>query len=196
MLTLLHTAAVHVATFDTLRDQIAPGAALRHLVHPELLAEAQDGISPDLEARIADLVGAPGPVICTCTTIGEVAARHGATRIDQPMMRKAASLGRVVMAYALDSTKDPSCDLFLAEGGRAEDLQMLDLTHLWPLFERQDVTAFHAAIADAVREVPGDCDGIVLAQASMAGAARLVDEATPVLTSPELALRHGLAISG
>ena len=53
MLTLLHTAAVHVDTFTALRDQIAPNAELTHLVHPELLAEAQDGITPELEQRMA-----------------------------------------------------------------------------------------------------------------------------------------------
>ena len=57
-LTLLHTAQVHVDTFNALRDRIAPGVSLDHLVYPELLAAAQkDGVTPELAAQIATLIG-------------------------------------------------------------------------------------------------------------------------------------------
>ncbi|MFD5624510.1 hypothetical protein ACFWJF_39605, partial [Streptomyces yangpuensis] len=39
-LTLLHTSPAHVPVFDALRDRHHPGAALRHLVVPELLVRA------------------------------------------------------------------------------------------------------------------------------------------------------------
>jgi len=194
MLTLLHTAAVHVDTFTALRDQIAPNAELTHLVHPELLAEAQDGITPELEQRIETLVSGAVPMICTCTTIGEVAARYGATRIDQPMMRQAVGMGRVLMAFALESTRAPSRDLFLAESGQEEDLTLLDLSEHWPLFEAGDTAAFHAAIAQTITAVHDGFDVIVLAQASMAGAAKMLALPIPVLSSPELALRDGLGL--
>ncbi|MDF1857232.1 hypothetical protein [Pseudooceanicola sp.] len=47
-------------------------------------------------------------MICTCTTLGPAAEATGTTRIDRPMMQAA---GRIVMAYALDSTLAPSRDL-------------------------------------------------------------------------------------
>lgn len=195
MLRFLHTAQVHVDTFNTLRDRIAPGAALSHAVHPELLEQAQGGITPALETRIADLIAGKGTIICTCTTIGEVAADYGAIRIDQPMMRAAAGLGRVLMVYALASTRAASRDLFLAQGGRGDQVQMLDLTAHWSLFADGDVTGFHRAIADAVRAAPFKYDAVVLAQASMAGAAdMLTDLPVSVLTSPEMALRAGLGL--
>lgn len=196
-LTLLHTAQVHVDTFDRLRDRIAPGTQLNHMVHPELLEAAlKSGVTPEIEARLAALLSrAPGRIICTCTTLGEAAARHGAIRIDQPMMRAAArSGGRVLTAYALTSTLAPSRALFLAEGGAADDLDLLDLTALWPLFQMGQTGAFHDAIADAVRQTVDGHAAVVLAQASMAGAAdALADLGTPVLTSPEMALRAALA---
>jgi len=199
-LTLLHTADVHVRAFDALRDRIAPKATLRHVVQEDWLEEARlSGITPDLEARMADVIArAEGPVICTCTTLGPAAAALGAVRIDQPMMREAAQIGGVaIMAYALESTRDPSRDLFLAEGGQAKLLRMLDLTAAWPRFEAGEISAFHHAIALEVRTNYAAFGGdvIVLAQASMAGAAHLLgDLPVPVLSSPELALRSGLRL--
>jgi hypothetical protein len=201
-LTLLHTASVHVATFDALRDRIAPGAVLNHVVHEDWLAEAQEeGVSTDLEVRLGDAVtAANGPVICTCTTLGPAAARQGAIRIDAPMMEAAVAIGgAVVMAYALTSTKAPSRDLFLASGGVADDLRMLDLSAHWLLFEDGQTGAFHQALADAIRadHTARGGDVVVLAQASMAGAAGLLaDLGVPVLCSPEMALRAGLQGSG
>lgn len=197
ILTLLHTADVHVASFDNLRDRIAPGTALTHIVRREWLEDARvNGVRPELEQKIGKVVqAASGVVICTCTTLGDAAEAYGATRIDRPMMRKAASGGAVLMAYALESTREPSRELFLAEGGREADLHMTDLTGLWPLFEAGRVGAFHRAIADAIRADLVGTDKIVLAQASMAGAATyLTDLEIPVLTSPELALRDALGL--
>lgn len=198
-LTLLHTAQVHVARFDALRDRIAPGAVLAHIVAPDWLEDARrDGITPALTDRLRDAIdGADGPVICTCTTLGDTAERLGAIRIDRPLMREAARIGgRVAMAYALSSTLDPSRALFAAEAGRDPDL-MIDLTAHWPLFEGGDEQGFERAIADGIRQaIAGQqIDAVVLAQASMAGAAdHLGDLGIPVLASPELALRYGLGI--
>ncbi|GGE38524.1 hypothetical protein GCM10011360_27890 [Primorskyibacter flagellatus] len=194
-LTLLHTAAVHVATFDALRDRIAPGSELRHVVRPDWLdrarADGAEAVRDDLRAVLAD----GGRVLCTCTTLGPLAAELGALRVDAPMMRAAArSAGPVVMAYALESTVAPSRDLFVAEGGDVARLKMLDLTRFWPLFVAGETGAFHAAVAGAVRDhAPPAGSVVVLAQVSMAGAAdHLRDLAVPVLSSPETALKVAL----
>ncbi len=198
-LTLIHTAQIHVATFDRLRDQIAPDAALCHIVEPDWLDEARrNGLTPDLSARLNGAIrDATGPVICTCTTLGDLAETHGAMRIDRPMMRAAAATdGVAVMAYALDSTKSPSRDLFVQEAGE-HPLRMLDLTAHWPLFESGDVAAFQTAVAGDIRAdvVKNGGDVVILAQASMAGAATLLtDLGIPVLASPEMALRAGLGL--
>ena len=200
-LTLLHTAEVHRATFDALRDHVAPGANLDHVVRPKWLARAQNSMSPELEQAIATAVGAaPGPVICTCTTIGPAAEAAGAIRVDHPMMMAAARCcGPIVMAYALDSTWDPSLALLeraLKAEGRKETVHPLPLTQYWPLFEAGQTEAFAAVIAGEIRQVVQgrrDIGCVVLAQVSMAGAAPLLtDLGVPVLASPELALRAGL----
>ncbi|WP_306419486.1 hypothetical protein [Parasedimentitalea maritima] len=105
-LTLFHTAHVHVDTFNTL----APDAELDHTVREDWLARAQDGIDEVLATEIASAIqAADGPVLCSCTTIGEVAEAAGATRIDWPMMQESAKIGGpVLMVYCLDSTAEPS----------------------------------------------------------------------------------------
>ena len=195
---LIHTAYVHETTFDALRDRIAPGARIVHHTYPDWLTEAREnGVGPDLTARLAQVIAASdGPVICTCTTLGPATEPLGAMRIDRPMMQAAADLGGVaVMAYALDSTKGPSAELFQQVAGPDASLRMLDLTRHWDLFEDGDAAGFHRALANDIRDDGaahgGDC--VILAQASMAGAAgMLAGLGVPVLASPELALRAGL----
>lgn len=201
-LTLLHTAELHQRAFDALRDRIAPGETLRHVVRPDWLARSQAGVPDDVAAEIAQAVaGATGAVLCTCTTIGPAAEAAGALRVDWPMMQEAVrSGGDVLMVYTLESTLEPSLALLqraLGEAGQGRDVHLLALTQFWPLFEAGERTAFEAAIAggvrDAVRDIPG-LGAVVLAQGSMAGTAGLLaDLGIPVLASPELALACALA---
>ncbi|UWQ59025.1 aspartate/glutamate racemase family protein [Leisingera caerulea] len=195
-LTLLHTAAVHVETFRALALSLAPGAVLDQQVRAGWLERAQGGIDADLKAEIAAAVAAAdGPVLCTCTTLGPAAEDVGATRIDWPMMQEAARFGGpVLMAYCLESTTEPSQALLRrAFGTRDPELTCLDLRQHWPLFEAGDSTGFAAAVAGDVAEALEAMDFacVVLAQASMAGAAELLREQTevPVLASPEIAMR-------
>ena len=201
-LTLLHTAKAHCATFDALRDRIAPGSMLDHIIRPDWLARAQNGIDDALAAEITQAVAdAPGAVLCTCTTLGATATQAGAIRIDQPMMQTAAATGgSIVMAYCLDSTLGPSLDLLdaeLAAVGTPAQVYPLPLRALWPLFEAGETRAFAIGIAGEIRQAIPQLDKVgcvVLAQASMAPAADLLSEIDiPVLTSPELALRAALA---
>jgi hypothetical protein len=200
-ITLMHTAQSHVDRFDVLANQIDPELKLMHIVRPEWLIQAQKlGVCDALDQEIgATIRAATGQVICTCTTIGPSAQRHGATRVDAPMMHQAANSGApVLMAYALKSTLAPSHDL-LAQSQRAaghrEAIIDLDLTAHWHLFEAGDERGFEQAIDQSVRTHLRDMTSkpigcVVLAQASMSGAAELLaDLAIPVLASPQAVLR-------
>lgn len=200
-LTLIHTADVHRLTFNTLRDQLAPEAALTHLVRPDWLAQAQAGISEALRDEVgAAIDAAEGPVLCSCTSLGPIAEAFGAIRIDQPMMRAAAETGgRVLIAYCLRSTEAPSLSLLereLQAAGNMTPAAPLFLGQHWPLFDAGDLQGFATALSQDIRHAAGQgqYSAIVLAQASMAGAAAaLQDLPCPVLTSPELALRAALS---
>lgn len=199
---LFHTARVHVARFDALRDRIAPGMRLTHHVHEDWLDRARTaGVTDALADEIKAAIHAgKGTALCTCTTLGPVAEAAGALRIDRPLMEEAAQIGgRICLVYCLESTAESSEELLqnciLARGHRAT-LDLLCLKDLWPLFETGQTTAFAQAIANAIRmhreRVP-DINCIVLAQASMDGAAlHLTDLGIPVLAAPELAFRAAL----
>lgn len=177
---------------------------LKHVVRPRWLKKAQEGGGAALEDEIAGVVGrAEGPVLCTCTTLGPLAESAGAMRVDWPMMQVAAQArGPVLMAFCLESTYAPSLALLeraLAEQGAPQRVYPLPLPQYWPVFEAGEADAFDAVIAGEVRQAvaaQGDVAAVVLAQASMAGAAaRLEDLGVPVLTAPELALRAMLDVA-
>lgn len=200
-LTLFHTAEVHRATFDELAQRIAPEARLTHVVRPDWLDRAQGGIDVTLSDEIQTEISNAPNALCTCTTIADVATQAGAIRVDRPMMEMAAATGGpVLMAYCLQSTLIPSHDLLKSafqERGLPAATRTLPLLTLWELFTSGQGDQFAKAIADhidnAVRLWP-DTTAVVLAQASMAQAARHVTTKIPVLSSPELALRHGLGL--
>jgi len=201
-LTLIHTAKVHEATFDALRDRLSPGVDLVHVTRPDWLIRTRagdDSVSQELAQAIAE---APGITICTCTTLGEAAEALGALRIDWPMMQAAAKTdGAIMLAYALDSTYEPSLALLdraLEATGTRHKVHPLPLTQYWPLFEAGETEAFTSVVAGEIRQAAmtlPKLSCVVLAQASMAPAAeRLVDMRVPVFASPEMALRAALEI--
>ena len=196
MLTLLHTAEVHVARFAALRDRLAPGAELAQVVRTDWLARARaEGVEAVADEVTAVIRAAKGPVICTCTTLGPVAEAAGASRVDRPMMQRAARLGGpVLLAYTLASTAAASATLL---GEYAPDIRTLDLSPLWPLFEAGREADFAAAIAKSVRAelTRQPAAVVVLAQVSMSDAAPLLAGCgVPVLSAPETALRAGLGL--
>ncbi|MEV7442414.1 aspartate/glutamate racemase family protein [Streptomyces sp. NPDC091204] len=202
-LVLLHTSPVHVPVFDALRDRHHPGAVLRHLVAPELLerarAEGPGAVAPVLLALLA--AAGPAPVLVTCSTIGataeSLAPELGAPvlRVDRPMAAAAVRTGaRIAVLAALESTLAPTAELLAEEAG---ERRVSVRTHLvagaWERFEAGDTAGYLARVAAAADAVTG-ADIIVLAQASMAGAAGLTANPVPVLSSPAPGLAAGLAL--
>lgn len=207
---LLHTSGVHEPTFRNLIKERAPDVRQRHTVRDDWLDTARrDGLTPDLqqavhafllaEARQADAV------LCTCSTLGPlvdgVEAEGGAViRIDRPMMEAAiATGGPVLIAYCLESTRDPTLALFdavVASTGRTCAVKTVFCEGAWPHFENGAIEAFSETVASSVRKAAGrqeTLSAIVLAQASMAPAARqLADLGIPVLASPVPAVETAL----
>lgn len=202
-LTLLHTADVHIATFDALRDQIAPDVALAHIVRPDWLETARNaGITDTLRAEIVHTVStAPDGVLCSCTSIGAAAENAGAIRIDRPMMELAASIsGPILLVYALESTAKPSLELLketCSAKGHSGEIIPFFVPDVWQFFEAGKTSYFYAEIAKAIREKLQEnpkTTCVVLAQASMAPTATLLtDLHRQVLSSPETAFRAALA---
>jgi hypothetical protein len=212
-LAFLHTSPVHVPTFTGLLARLAPGTLATHVVDQALLRDAQaDGPAhPAIVARVQAAVRALAAqgaqvVVCTCSTIGAAAeatptaGRFTSTRIDRAMADQAVALGpRVLVVAALASTLAPTAAL-VADSAQRLGLPVQLRTHLaegaWAHFEAGQQPAYLQAVAAAVRAAIGDASVVVLAQASMAGAAdALQGLGLPVLCSPELGVCAALGLA-
>lgn len=190
----LHTAELHVETFE----RLLPDMSLHHVVRPELLTRAQaegaQAVRGEVEALLAELAARAGRVMCTCSTLGALddgMGRDDVLRIDRPAMAQAAGRGgEALLAVCLESTMAPTQALFEAEAGERKG-RMLLCEGAWAAFEAGDMAGYAEAIAATVRAARPE-GPVVLAQASMAVAAPLLAE-FDVITTPEAAAKALLA---
>jgi hypothetical protein len=209
-LTFLHTSPAHIERFQALATQLAPGISVQHLVDESLLQEAREtGITPELAQRVQFILAEAGQaakvILCTCSTIGGCAEEMGqltgsrVIRVDRPMAEKAVSLGRrIVVAATLASTLEPTQALIkeaAQEAGQTVEIFDLLCDSAWAKFEQGDQEGYLHEIAASLREAATTGDVIVLAQASMAGAADLcADLPIPILSSPRLGMEAALRV--
>lgn len=211
MLTFLHTASAHEATFRRLVSEVDPTVAVRHETQSGLLAQAMAAgtTSPAVQAAVTKAVtrlAAEGAtaIVCTCSTLG--AAAESATlpcgswvmRIDRPMAEQAVASGRpIVVMGALATTMPPTMALLhevATRAGRTLELEEVMCEQAWPYFERGEYEQYAQRVAFAIRATARPGRLIVLAQASMAPAADLVgDLGIPILSSPRLGVRAAIA---
>jgi aspartate/glutamate racemase len=208
----LHTSPLHVPVFRALLSEVDPGVADSHVVDESLLADVRVyGYDASIEARLLAHLHeldrrAPAVIVCTCSTLSGDAERLAGRvrapvlRIDRPLAERAvADGGRVALVAAVESTLAPTRALFLEcaaaarTGAVVVDAPCLEA---WPRFERGDLTGFYDHIARHVRGLAGGADVVVLAQASMAPAAALLEDLdVPVLSSPRLAVQRAVEIA-
>ncbi|WP_337061090.1 aspartate/glutamate racemase family protein [Kineococcus sp. G2] len=204
----LHTAHAHVRTFRDLLHQRDETVADLHLVDTGLLAAARERGAASVRAPLADRLRrlvAEGAelVLATCSETGPEAERVGAEagvrvlRVDRPMAEAAVLAGRrIALVSSLDeaaATLRPLLRECAVANGREVDLVEVRCPDAWSSFESGDLVTYSASVAEtvrrAVRAVRPPVDVVVLAQASMVGAAPLLRELDlPVLTSPRLAV--------
>ena len=206
----LHTAAVHVATFDGVVAEADGGVETVHCVDEDLLRIARSvgadhrdvGIAVDATlARLADK--GVGVIVCTCSTIGGVAESAVGVdipvlRVDRPMAAVAVErAARIAVVAALESTLEPTLVLLRNECERQHRWPELALTpclDAWDFWESGNVDGYHRALAEHVDGLEDTYDVIVLAQASMLGALPLISDRPDrlVLASPTSAVEAAL----
>lgn len=209
-LAFLHTASSNAELFETILRELSPGMQVRHKVNATLLTRAlEDGqvthaLRSDLSCQLDSLKeeGA-GLIVCTCSTLGDAAETAGQAlgvpvlRVDRPMAEAAIDVATdILIAACVPSTIGPTGALLarIAQD-RSKDVKLhsLLMDDVWPLFEAGDLIGYSAAIAGRVHEHLGNHDAVVLAQASMAGAADLCrDLPVPVFSSPLLGAREAV----
>ncbi|MAU59937.1 hypothetical protein [Parvibaculum sp.] len=210
----LHTAALHIETFERLAREMAPGLRLTHVVREDLLAatEKAGGITTAIslktqEALLALAEGGARVVVCTCSTLGAEAeqaageAEIPVMRIDRPMADRAVREGtRIGICAALAPTLAPTHALIessAARAGRDVEIREFLFDDVWPAFRQGRLGDYHEGIAARLGEAAREVDLLVLAQASMAPAARLAGAlAAPVLSSPRIGFMEAARIAG
>jgi hypothetical protein len=208
----LHTAAGHVDTFGALVEDIDPARPHVHSVRPDLLERAQltgvddEALSDQLRHAIRDVAARDASVvICTCSTLGGSAEGYTSdvgvevVRVDRPMAELAVRSGsRIGVVAALQSTL-PSTRALLFDAasaaGRTVTLVDAPCFDAWARFEQGDIEGYHREVASCVDALDATTEVLVLAQASMAGAAALVKTGRVVLTSPRTAVQAALELA-
>lgn len=204
-ITFLHTAQVHVQTFEQLVMRNNPDLKTRHIVESDLLENAiTNGITPELESKIKALLVTHSQtsqlVVCSCSTLGGIAERteltdgNFAIRIDRAMADLAVESGKnILVLAALESTLAPTATLMLSSQAKIYCKNRIDycvVDNSWDFFLNGNTKQYLQRIADVIEEKQESYDCIVLAQASMAGAIKLIAEKRAlILSSPEIGVK-------
>lgn len=204
----LHTAASNIAVFDAAAQAVGlASGVLAHTVRADLLAAAEraggltDAIAAETGTALRSLCGTADAVVLTCSTLGpSVAALAGTATV--PVLRVDAALaeaavangGRVVALCAVETTVEPTTRLFAeAAATTGADVEVRLVPGAWDLFKAGDRDGYLAAVARAADDAyAAGASTVVLAQASMAGAADLVHNGPAPLTSPTAGLAAAL----
>ena len=204
MLTLFHTTASNETLFRTLLAEMGPEIPARHVLAADLLdrATAQGRVTPDIASDVKErmrsaLDDGARMLLCTCSTLGTCADDMNdprVLRVDRAMAQRAvAQGGRVLVAACVASTLEPTIKLLRESAPETTQIETLLMADLWPHFQLGEHIVYWQRIAERLRKQARAFDCIVLAQASMAGAADLLhDLPVPVLSSPRIGLEAAI----
>jgi hypothetical protein len=205
----LHTADVHIPTFQKLVESNDPSIRVRHDVNTELLSNAiRDGITEELikdveEAMREAAASNAEVVVCTCSTIGGVAERTVldepavSMRVDRAMADAAIdSCQRILIVAAVESTLEPTRGLLNESAnklGKHPKVSLELIDGAWAQFELGEMDKYYSCIESYIHQQSEGYDGVILAQASMAPVAhRFINAGVRVFASPEAGVLSGL----
>lgn len=205
---LIHATRLSMAPIDDAAEQLWPEA--------EFVSILDEGLSVDraaktqsvtaLNARIVNLARYaetldPDGILYTCSAFGEgIEQAAGSSRLpvlkpNEAMFEEAISLGdRAVMIYTFPASVDGMEREFREEAARRGSeatIRSVLAEGARPALVDGNAAAHNTIIAETVRGIT-DADVILLAHFSMARARQEAQAATktPVLTSPDSAVRH------
>ncbi len=209
----IHTSHVLIPLFSRLAREILPEFETFHMTDESLIRNTirAGRLTATTKRRLLAMVGSAreggaDAVMVTCSSIGEAAALardvydFPVFRIDEAMARAAVQSGtRIGVAATLRTTLDPTIRL-LEEAAAASSRHIVIVPSLCEgAFEAViagDTERHDTILIESLDRLRDETDVIVLAQASMA---RVVDRmeingGPPILSSPELAVRHARAV--
>ncbi len=208
----IHTGAVVIPTFTELAGRHLAGVEVQHLLDDKIVADlgrdAESSQVPDRLTALGRAAAAAGSsaVIFSCSSISGYAADLQRAlglpvlRIDEAMADRAVTVGtRIAVIATLPTTVRPTAALLRERAERAGRTVQLTETVVDGAFaavSSGDRARHDELVGAAITESAESHDVIVLAQASMAGAASTVSVGIEVLTSPELGIRRAAEVLG
>jgi Asp/Glu/hydantoin racemase len=196
----VHTVLSLPPTFAALAEELVPNADVFHIADETLLGvtRREGRLTPATRRRVLGYVESAAEagadlVVVTCSSIGPaVDASRGfvdvpVLRIDEPMADEAVRLGsRIGVVATLSTTLEPTAEL-VRRRAQAAGREVEVVTRLCEGAFGSD--RHDELVRAGLREVSGEVDVIVLAQASMA---RVVEDdlPVPVLSSPRLGMER------
>jgi Asp/Glu/hydantoin racemase len=209
-LVLVHTVPPLIAVFDNLVGELLPDVAATHVLD-ELILEldnkgehARTAVAERLHSHVAlaSELGASA-VLVTCSTISprvDDVAPHATIpvlKIDAAMIARAVELGTSIGVVATAaSTLAPTRQMLqdrAQAAGREVDIELVLVENALEALLKGAEDTHDRLVRDAVLELAGRVDVVVLAQASMARVLNVIPEGerpVPVLSSPHLALER------
>ncbi|MFU2318308.1 aspartate/glutamate racemase family protein [Rahnella sp. PCH160] len=208
-ITCLHTADSNIAVFENAAQKLGlDHHEFRHISRPDLLAAAEQagGLTPEILEQTAkvlrDLSRESDRVLLTCSTLGAAAeaaaesAQVPVLRVDQALAEAAMkTAGKVVVLCAVETTLGPTEQLFRQTKKHPDAvLEMRLVAGAWEKFKQGDLAGYLQTVAAAADAAFAEgTAAVVLAQASMTGAAQFTQRGKP-FTSPECGLRAIVAV--
>lgn len=202
----IHTGAVVIPTFTELSARLLPGVEVQHLLDSTIVGDlGRDAEGAHIPERLealgsAAVAAGASTVVISCSSIGgfagELSERLGVPvlRIDEAMADEAVATGRRIGVVAtLPTTLVPTVALLRDRARKAGvEIEVTDVVveGAFEAIAGGDAATHDRLVGEAIVALAADNDLVVLAQASMAGAAAAVDVAVPVLTSPELGVKR------
>jgi Asp/Glu/hydantoin racemase len=207
-LAVIHTSPSLVPIFQTLCTTWLPGVNVFHMVDESLIRNTVEAgrLEKVTMRRVIAMVDSAGlagadAVLVTCSSIGAAVTTAAGLfdfpviRVDDAMAEKAVTLGsRVGVLATLRTTLEPTTELVRSKGTGGE-LTVVDrlVDGAFDAVMAGDGATHDALVGADLKELMGQVDVVVLAQASMArvlAGMRAEELTVPVLSSPELAVRR------
>lgn len=211
---LIHTSATLVPVFqDLFKDKAVP-AEVFNIVDDSLIKDviAKGRLEEDTAQRVINYVmsaeqAGADLIMVTCSSIGRAVERAAekagvpVIRVDQPMVDRAVAEGkRIGVVATLPTTLEPTSDLVLRRAekvGKKVELTSRLCEGAFEALMGGDPAKHDDMIIAALRELSGEVDVILLAQASMARAVSQMPDSernVPILSSPGIAVDHLAAV--
>lgn len=208
MAAIFHTTAVTIAPLQALAKQLMPTAEIINLAEDGMIRDVirHGGPTAAISARVANYMLCAERAGCevfmtACSSIGEVVescqmlTSMKVTRIDLAMAEKAVEIGgKIAILATAATTMKPTSNLIArkaAEARKPVEIKQYLMPEAYAALMAGDTATHDKMVKSALSEAAAGNQVIVLAQASMARALAGMDRpAVPILTSPELGMRH------